>query len=143
MTSLRLGVVAEDDTDCDVIDVLARRILPDVRLRIDRRRDGGGPKLRIKAAAWMRELAENGCLSVVLLHDLDRNPSNEQLRNEQELRRHLAAIPVPKGVERLLCIPVEELEAWFWSDQKLISQLGRGRGRRTRSLTGFESRKKS
>jgi Domain of unknown function (DUF4276) len=35
---------------------------------------------------------------------------------------------VPSNLERLVCIPVEELEAWFWSDPAVVREVGRGRG---------------
>jgi len=70
----------------------------------------------------MKDLAAAGCTSIVVLHDRDRE-------DEAELRAVLAAIPVPTSVQSLICIPVEELEAWFWADQRVIERVGRGKGK--------------
>ena len=119
-----IGVIAEDDTDCDVVSVLVRRILPPplARLRVMRRRAEGCASLRRKAKAWMRDLAASGCTSVVLLHDCDKN-------DESTLRSALARIETPSSIARLICIPVEELEAWFWSDPVVVTEVGRGTGK--------------
>lgn len=37
------------------------------------------------------------------------------MNDEARLTRELTAIPVPRGLERLICIPVEEVEAWFFT----------------------------
>jgi hypothetical protein len=121
-----LGVIAEDDTDFEVIQVLAGRISGNIRVR--RRVAQGGSNIRRKAAVWMRQLAEEGCRRLVILHDLDRNPANNALNDEARLRQVLTAIPVPPGVQRVVCIPVEEIEAWFWSDPVTVREVGRGSG---------------
>ena len=28
-----------------------------------------------------------------------------------------------------MCIPVEEIEAWFWADQRVVQRVGRGEGK--------------
>jgi Domain of unknown function (DUF4276) len=65
----------------------------------------------------------------VLLHDLDRNSKNGELNDEPSLRHELEAIAVPRSLSRLVCIPVEELEAWFWADPKVVEKVGRGKGK--------------
>ncbi len=88
----------------------------------------GCSRLRRKAEANIKDLARQGCAGVVLLHDLDRNPQNGELNDEVALRRELEAIEIPDGLQRLICIPVEELEAWFWSDPSVIEEVGRRPG---------------
>jgi hypothetical protein len=75
----------------------------------------------------MRDLALKGCNFIVIIHDLDRG-QNTQLNDERALRAHLSAHKVPAGVQRTICIPVEEMEAWWWSDPKLVKRVGRGKG---------------
>ncbi len=70
----------------------------------------------------MRDLARSGCTSIVLLRDCDRE-------EEAALRGTLERIQKPRAVERLVCIAVEELEAWFWSDPKVVHEVGRGKGK--------------
>src|SRR5690348_3043874 len=98
MTKFRrtIGVIAEDDTDCDVVDVLVRRILPrECKIGVKRRRGQGCCRLIRKASIWMKELASDGCGSIILLHDLDRDPLTHALRDEYALRRALEGIAVP------------------------------------------------
>jgi len=118
------GVIGEDETDCAAIRVLIKR-LSGPKTRVERRYGGGCAEIFRKASAWMFELAKAGCARVILLHDLDRDPRNSQLNDETELRRRLSAIAYPRSIERLICVPVEELEAWFWSDPGVLAKVAR------------------
>lgn len=129
--SLRIGVLTEDETDSAALGVLIRRIAKEtsnLSVGIDPRHGRGCSHLRRKAESNLKELARQGCAGVVLLHDLDRNPSNGELNDERELRCRLEEIEVPRGLQRLVCIPVEELEAWFWADPSVVQEVGRGKG---------------
>lgn len=130
--ALRIGVLAEDETDCDTLDVLIRRIARDVTpgpIGISKHWGKGCARLRTMAAVRMSEMARKGCAAVILVHDLDRNPRTNVLNDEAALFKQLDQIEVPGGLMRLICIPVEELEAWFWSDPKIIEDVGRGKGK--------------
>lgn len=126
---LRIGILTEDPTDAETIGVLIRRIAATRgaahgALGLKARSGGGCAQLRQKAQAWMRQLVEiDECSALVLVHDLDRNPQNGQLRDEHELRRQLARIPAP--VAPHLCIPVEELEAWFFACERVLQEICR------------------
>lgn len=129
--SLRIGVLTEDETDSAAVGVLIRRIAKEssaLSVGVTPRHGKGCSHLRRKAEANLKDLARQGCAGVVLLHDLDRNPSNGELNDERELRGRLDALAVPSGLQRLVCIPVEELEAWFWSDPAVVREVGRGHG---------------
>lgn len=131
MGGTRVGVLAEDATDCAALGVLIRRIArqsSDAPVGISEYKGKGCSRLRRKAEANIRDLARQGCNGVVLLHDLDRDPANGELNNEASLRRELEAIAIPAGVQRLVCVPVEEIEAWFWSDPAVVQEVGRGQG---------------
>jgi hypothetical protein len=126
----KLGVIAEDDTDCDVMKVLARRVTKDEHFGIRRRKGDGCSKLVRKAERWMKELVEDdGCSHIVFLHDLDRHPQSNALNDLATLHKALSDIPTPKSAKQLICIPVEELEAWFWSDDAVIRYVGKGKGK--------------
>ena len=132
MTTRKIGILAEDQTDCDTVGTLVRRLVAEAdRPPVGLKKIGykGCAKLRNKAAADMKLLARDGYGAVVVVHDLDRSPDNGMLNDERALRERLVAIEVPNGIERLVCIPVEELEAWFWSDPAIVREVGRGRGR--------------
>lgn len=73
------------------------------------------------ATDCMKLLAREGCAAVIVVHDLDRNPHNGELNDEPALRRALEEIEVPSTLTRLICIPVEELEAWFWADPEVLA----------------------
>ena len=132
MSGLRFGVLAEDRTDIEALDVLIRRLAAEISgqsIGIKPYASGGCARLRIRAQTEMKLMANQGCAALVLVHDLDRDPDNGQLNNEDALRRSLESIEIPAGLPRLICIPVEELEAWFWSDQKVVDAIGRGQGK--------------
>lgn len=127
----RIGILAEDRTDAEMIEVLVRRIAaehgaPAGALGTKFRCGGGCAQLRNKARVWMDQLVElDECDALVLVHDLDRDPQNGQLRDEQELRRMLGQIAAPPAVRPLICIPVEEIEAWFFASEKVLSEVCR------------------
>jgi len=128
---LRVGILAEDRTDADTIGVLVRRIAADAgapsgALGLKARFGGGCAQLRSKARVWMEQLvAVDECSALILVHDLDRNPSNGQLRDEAELRHLLTQIPAPASVPPHICIPIEELEAWFFACERVLSEIRR------------------
>jgi hypothetical protein len=128
MANFEFGVLAEDDNDCKVIRVLCRRILEQRGVessawRLHTRAGKGCAKLRRKATPWLIELAERGCRAAIIVHDLDRNPLNNSLNDLAQLERELADIPVPSGLIRHICIPVEEIEAWFFSSEKVLARV--------------------
>lgn len=127
-----LGIITEDKTDEDTIRTLVRRTLQADGRRAPRMpgfspSTGGCAKVRQKTEKWIRELTREGCEAIVLVHDLDLHPQTGQLNDEAELRQRLSRL-VGEGL-RHVCIPVEEIEAWFWSDPELVKRLGRGHGK--------------
>lgn len=130
-----IGIMGEDDTDCRTLAAILRRIIPkDVAIQRRSPARGGCANLRRSAHGFMKDLQRAGCSAVALVHDLDRDPNNGELNNENRLRSTLESIAVPLGLERLICIPVEELEAWFWSDQVILDMIGgKGLGKASRS----------
>jgi hypothetical protein len=129
MADLHLGVLAEDGNDCDVIHVLVRRLceargMSGRALHVHNRAHGGSGNLRRNAERWFAEVAAAGCSAAILVHDLDRDPVSGQLKDEAGLARELAAKRVPRGLRRLVCIPVEEIEAWFFSTESILRKLG-------------------
>jgi hypothetical protein len=123
--SPRFGVLAEDGTDREAIGVLLRRIAQDdhgVNIGVRGKGFGGCAHLRRKAAAHLRFLAQE-CVATVLVHDLDRDKKTNTLNDIEKLRMRLAAVQVPPSLRHHICIPVEELEAWFWSDQNVLDRV--------------------
>ncbi|WP_437877536.1 DUF4276 family protein [Sorangium sp. So ce513] len=131
-----IGVLGEDETDCHTVAELIRRIVDapvgrGVAIKRQYPPTGGCSMLRRKLASYARALVRDGCTAVIVVHDLDRNPSNGELNDINELRtrieRELAKID--DSVHRCICIPVEEIEAWFWSDQAVLDDVAKGHGK--------------
>lgn len=121
-----IGIVAEDKTDCDALAVLVRKISKaSSPIGIERRFGNGCSRLQRKLRPWLGDLNRRGCAVVVVVHDLDRHPQTGQLNDEQELRSRLEAVQAPTGMLRYICIPKEELEAWFWSDIEVLRRVAR------------------
>ena len=128
MSNLKIAIIAEDDTDCKTVRKIVHRLLGN---NISTKMWGskGCSKLRRKLPVKIKELSREGCNAFVILHDLDRNPQNGDPNNELELREKLEkSISNLQGIRKHICIPMEELEAWFWSDPEVIKHIGRGKG---------------
>jgi hypothetical protein len=124
-----IGIMGEDETDVLTLRTILRRMIPrevGIERRNPPRGRAGCAALRKAAKTYMKELHAAGCHAVILLHALDLSGATNELNDEGRLRARLAAIPVPEGLARLICIPVEELEAWFWSDQNVLDKIGPG-----------------
>ncbi len=126
----KIGILAEDLTDCRTLEVLVGRLLAvhGKTASFARRGKDGCEHLMRKAKVWMAEMADAGCTALLFVHDLDRDPANRMLNKEPELRRRIEQIPFPKGIARHICIPIEELEAWFWSCPRVLERLAPGQG---------------
>jgi Domain of unknown function (DUF4276) len=129
MNKLRIALIAEDNTDCDAIRIIVHRVL-DKNVSTTKWASNGCSKLRLKLSSKLSVLADDGCNAFVVIHDLDRNPENGVLNDEVQLRKMLEELA--SGINRSarhICIPIEELEAWFWSDPKVIKYIGKGKGK--------------
>ena len=123
MNSIRIGLVTEDETDANAVGILVRRIAIAAQTTppgLNKYWGNGCARIRKKGEAKMVEMMSSGCQAVVIVHDLDRNPQNGQLNDESARRAELESIAVPRGLVRHICIPVEELEAWFWADEATV-----------------------
>jgi hypothetical protein len=129
-------VLAEDVTDCDAIAVLLRRIAQedhDSDVGVSQRKTSGCGHLRRKARAHLINLAQT-CDATLIVHDLDLNAATGQLNDVVALRAELEAIEFPDSVtHHHVCIPVEELEAWFWSDQNVLDSICPDRSAKARN----------
>jgi hypothetical protein len=117
-----LGVIAEDTTDLETVRVLIQRVRP---VKVLGHASAGSSRIPTKAVAWMKDLARRGASKVLIVHDLDRDPTTGELRDEAALRRRLMNLPAPAGVTQVVCIPVKELEAWLWASDACLSRVAR------------------
>ena len=125
MTKPIIAVIAEDETDCNTIKKVIHRVLGE-DIKIKPWASKGCSALKRKLTAQMKELSRRGCNAFVIIHDLDRNPQTGSLNDEHKLRKDLESkILEARLIEKNhICIPIEELEAWFWSDPELVKYIG-------------------
>lgn len=110
----KIGIIAEDISDIEVVKILAKKVSGKTISTCHFVGKGCGP-LKKKTLGWCKSLMTRGCNQIILLHDRDRN-------NTQQLRSQLEAIlgqaPQPT---KIVIIPEEELEAWLLSDTSAIT----------------------
>jgi len=111
---MRFGILAEDASDYEAVRVLIQRFATRANLKPP----GTKPAVGKGCAALVRksprvigELERKGCNAFVLVHDLDRTVAG--LNDENQLRGRLVQLCPSLGARLHICIPVEELEAWF------------------------------
>lgn len=114
--SIKFGVVAEDNSDIQVITELIAKYLPRNSFCVKHFVGKGCGKLKNKCSAWVKNLSTQGCSHIFIFHDLDRNKEDE-LR--AELRKKLEDCNFDN---HLIVIPKEELEAWLLSDTAAIKK---------------------
>lgn len=110
----RVGVIAEDDCDVDSIRALIHRIAGNQRIGIKKFVGKGCGKVRRKCHAWADDLRQRGCSILVLIHDLD---DNNIVDLKREIQHALSPCPI---TTHLICIPIQEFEAWLLSDPNAI-----------------------
>ena len=110
----RIGIIAEDDSDFNSSTILIKRIINKDNISFRKAVGNGCGKLRRKAFDYSVDLKRKNCDLLILLHDLDRNVLSDL---EKDLNKKLEKNPFD---EFLICIPIEEIEAWFLSDPEGI-----------------------
>jgi hypothetical protein len=112
----RIGLIAEDSSDVEVINELIRKIAAGRQFTIKKFVGHGCGKIRGKCLQWAQALKNQRCSSVILLHDLD-NKSLPEL--EKQLKDSFRPCPIKKNV---IIIPVQEIEAWLLCDEVAIKK---------------------
>ncbi len=119
-------MITEDDTDYEVVRKIIHRVL-DKSIKTKKWSSKGCGKLKLKLTAHLLEMSKAGYNAFIIVHDLDRNPDNNSLNDESELRKKLESLS-SVVTNKHICIPIEEMEAWFWSDPEVIKYIGKGKG---------------
>ena len=104
---MKMGIIAEDDSDVAVLREITLTLLKPHRIGFRRFVGHGCGKFKRKCGAWARILVQGGCPWVAVLHDLDAN-------DERRLRAELTAAIAPAGARAsVVLIPRREIEAWL------------------------------
>ncbi len=109
-----VGIIAEDESDVEVIKVLMQKISTK-RFQLKSLVGGGCGQVVSKCRAWSGVLKARGCTLLLVVHDLDERRVNE-LRSALQLAVRPCAIS-----KHIIVIPVRELEAWLLADHSAIN----------------------
>ena len=74
--ALKIGVIAEEHNDIDVIYQLTCRLTPENTFTFSRRVAHGCGRLANKCQSWSRDLVRRGCTHLIVIHDLDDKDQN-------------------------------------------------------------------
>ena len=105
-----IAIICEDDSDFQALKKLIERITGKTNLSFKKKAAGGCGVLKRKAYAWSEEFYKKGCDLLLIVHDRDRNDYITLQKQLQQIMKRSSF------KNRYICIPVEELEAWFLSD---------------------------
>ena len=107
----KIAIFAEDNSDYDSIKTIIARLTGKDNLSFQKRIGHGCSKLRRKCLDWSNEVFAQGYELLIIVHDTDDDWT------ESSLKEHLNKLMKESHfTDRYLCVPVEELEAWFLSD---------------------------
>ncbi len=116
ITHPRIGLIAEDDSDVDAAIVLIKRITGNNRVGMKKFVGKGCGRIKRKCRRWTKDLKQKGCQYLILLHDLDNN-------NLEQLRSSIEDAISPSPIQPyLICVPIEEMEAWWLADTSAIKK---------------------
>lgn len=109
-----IGLIVEDNSDFESLSVIIKRLINKDNIKIKKALSNGCGKLRRKALSYSENLSKKGCNMIILVHDLDRWNYDELVK---ELTSKFSQCPAEFS---FICIPTEEIEAWFLSDLHAI-----------------------
>ncbi|MDR2631862.1 MAG: DUF4276 family protein [Spirochaetaceae bacterium] len=115
----KIGIITEDKTDADCVKILVKRISNDRVVSKGMGVGGGGNMFNVKKMTrFTQSLFAAGCTHLLVVHDLDRNRTTNELNDEKQLRVRLENALIHNPITRkTIIVPIEELEAWLLSDQ--------------------------
>lgn len=109
-----VAIIAEDNSDVDAIKIFVQRISRVSNISFRKKVGHGGGKVISKCLAWSNDLYSLGCDLLIVVHDQD---SFEFTELQRTIENRLSASCFRN---RIICIPTQELEAWFLGDPQSI-----------------------
>jgi hypothetical protein len=118
VAAIRVGVIAEDQSDVDVVGELVSKVTKR-QVSIRSFVGHGAGRIVYKCAGWAQVLRQQGCTRLILVRDLDTDQLAEvRARLQQALGNCQIA-------RRIVVIPVREIEAWLLADEVAIGRFTR------------------
>ena len=114
--STYIGVIAEDNSDVEVIEEIIAKKKSRHSFKIKKFVGHSCGKVRTKCHEWARILSIQNCSILILLHDLDENLVDD-LR--QDLEQKLQPSPI---ASHIIAIPVREIKAWLLADHEAVNK---------------------
>lgn len=114
--TISIGIIAEDESDIDVIDVLIQKIAGHRRYGIKQFLGRGSGRIKSKCFAWASHLKLLRCSVLIVVVDSD---SNNPALLRQLLLDAIGVCPIQRHT---IVIPVREIEAWLLADHNAIQR---------------------
>lgn len=112
--SKKVGIIAEDISDVLSARVMIHRIAGNDKIGVEKFFGKGCGKVKRKCFKWAEILKRKECCVLILIHDRDDCSVSSLL---EELQQAIRPCPINNY---LICIPVQELEAWILGDPDAI-----------------------
>jgi hypothetical protein len=116
MAKVKVGIIAEDKSDVEVIEIIAKNITA-TPFSVSSQVGRGCGKINAKALGWAKDLQFKKCTHLILVHDLD---DKNYAALMQSLTEALKPCPINKHA---IVIPTRELEAWLLADHATITSV--------------------
>jgi Domain of unknown function (DUF4276) len=109
-----IGIIAEDISDVLSLHVMINRLKNSKSIGVKKHVGKGCGRIARKCHDWAVDLKTRGCQSLIIVHDRDT-------KQVDSLYKSLVASVSPCPFNNyVICIPVQELEAWLLADPNAI-----------------------
>lgn len=109
---MKVGIIAEDQSDVDVLIGIIRQIKPDSAF--DRCKGSGSGKLVSKCNAYSKYLHDKGCTHLVIIRDSD---GEKPITLKNQIKKALKKSAISNHI---IVVAVHEIESWLLADMDAI-----------------------